>query len=175
MEGQSMNEFKVISFLLSRRGETIGATDEALIEALGLAGEASHQRLYALLETYANEIALFGFKVEKNLLDGHWFLSCSSDITEQARMNPFQGRNRLASTLVAILISITCNDDEVTVDRVKKLRNVKEVSQDLKDLEAQGLIHVQGNKIAVTERVGYYIDLGEFMKRFTDYLNEKYK
>jgi len=172
-----MNEFKAISYLLSRRGDSIGATDEALIEALGLKddGGDSRQQLYQLLETYASEIALFGFKVEKNPLDGHWFLSCTNDITENARMNPFQGRTRLASTLVAIMISMTCDDDEVTVERVKKIRNVKEITQDLKELEGMGLIHVHENKIEVLERIGYFIDLGDFMKRFSEYLNEKYK
>jgi len=170
-----MNEFKAISYLLSRRGDAIGASDESLIETLGLSGDDSHQQLYRLLETYASEIALFGFKVEKNPLDGHWFLSCTNDINEATRMNPFQGRSRLASTLIAILISMTCDDDEVTVERVKQLRNVKDVMQDLKELEAIGLIHVHGTKIEVAERIGYYIDLGDFMKRFNEYLNEKYK
>ncbi|HME51192.1 MAG TPA: hypothetical protein VKM55_03165 [Candidatus Lokiarchaeia archaeon] len=170
-----MNEFKVISYILARRGDEIGATDDAMIEALGLKGKDSRQQLYRLLESYASKMALFGFKVEKNPLDGHWFLSCTNDISENSRMNPFQGRTRLASTLVAILISMTCDDGEVTVDRVKKIRNVKDITQDLKELEAMGLLRVHGNKIIVLERVGYFIDLADFMKRFNDYLNEKYK
>lgn len=170
-----MNEFKVISYFLSRRGDEIGATDDTMIEALGLKGEESHQQLYRLLETYSSKIALFGFKIEKNSLDGHWFLSCTNDISENSRMNPFQGRTRLASTLIAILISMICDDNEVTINQVKKIRNVKDITQDLKDLETMGLVHVHGYKIVVLDRVGYFIDLADFIKRFNDYLNEKYK
>nr|MDO8110007.1 hypothetical protein [Candidatus Sigynarchaeota archaeon] len=170
-----MNEFKVISFMLSRRGEVIGASDDALMKSLGLEGESGREKLYRLLDAYSRNVEMFGLKVERNALDGHWFLSCTGDVVENARVNPFQGRTRLASTLVAIIIATTTDEEPATVERVKKLRNVKDVTQDLKELENMGLIKVNGNAITMTERIGYYVDLGGFIKRFNEYLNEKFK
>ncbi len=170
-----MNEFKVVSFMLARRGDAIGATDEELVAALGLQGKGDAEQLYRILQAYSNSIGIFGFKVERNVLDGHWFLTCTGDVAGQARINPFQGRTRLASSLVAVLIATTCDDEGATVEQVRRIRKVKDVAPDLKELEALGLIKVRGNKVSLTERVGYYIDLAQFMRQFTDHVNDTYK
>ncbi|MEX2680529.1 MAG: hypothetical protein Q6373_002945 [Candidatus Sigynarchaeota archaeon] len=170
-----MNDFKVISFLLARRGDVIGATDEELIAALGLQGKGAPEQLYRILQAYSNSIEIFGFKVERNVLDGHWFLACTGDVAGQARINPFQGRTRLASTLVAVLIATTCDEGGATVEQVRRIRKIKDVAPDLKELEALGLVKVKGDKISLTERVGYYIDMAQFMRQFTDHVNDTYK
>src|SRR5512137_1251000 len=145
MEGCEMNEFKVISFLLARRGDVIGATDEELVAALGLQGKGGTDELYRLLQAYSSNIEIFGFKVERNALDGHWFLACTGDVASQARINPFQGRIRLASTLVAVLIATTCDDEGATIEQIRRIRKIKDVAADLKELEALGLVKVKGN------------------------------
>ncbi|MBN2153802.1 MAG: hypothetical protein JW839_20255 [Candidatus Lokiarchaeota archaeon] len=169
-----MNEFKVISLLLARRGDVIGATDEELVAALGLEGKGGAEQLYRLLQAYSSSIGIFGFKVERNALDGHWFLACTEDVAGQARINPFQGRTRLASTLVAVLIATTCDDEGATVEQVRRIRKIKDVAPDLKELEALGLVKVKGNRVSLTDRVGYYIDLAQFMRQFTDHVNDAY-
>ncbi len=170
-----MNEFKVISFLLARRGEAIGATDEELVAALGLKGKGDSEQLYRLLQSYSSSIEIFGFKVERNALDGHWFLACTGDVTSQTSINPFQGRSRLASTLVAVLIAVTCDDEGATVEQIRRIRKIKDVAQDLKELEGLGLVRVTGNKVVLTDRVGYYIDVAQFMRQFSDHVNDAYK
>ena len=170
-----MNEFKVISFLLARRGDVIGATDEELVAALGLQGKGDTPQLYRLLQAYSSSIEIFGFKVERNTLDGHWFLACTGDVASQVSINPFQGRTRLASTLVAVLIATTCDDEGATIEQIRRIRKIKDVGPDLKELEALGLVKVKGNKVALAERVGYYIDVAQFMRQFTGHVNDKYK
>ena len=170
-----MNEFKAISFLLARRGDVIGATDEELVAVLGLKGKGDSEQLYRLLQAYSSSIEIFGFKVERNALDGHWFLACTGDVAGQTSINPFQGRTRLASTLVAVLIAVTCDDEGATIEQIRRIRKIKDVAQDLKELEALGLVKVKGNKVALTERVGYYIDVAQFMRQFTDHVNDTYK
>jgi len=90
-------------------------------------------------------------------------------------VNPFQGRTRLASTLVAVLIATTCDDEGATIEHIRRIRKIKDVGPDLKELEALGLVKVKGNKVALTERVGYYIDVAQFMRQFTDHVNDTYK
>ncbi|NMC07228.1 MAG: hypothetical protein GYA24_18570 [Candidatus Lokiarchaeota archaeon] len=170
-----MNEFKVISFMLARRGDTIGATDEELVAALGLQGKGDIEALYRLMQSYSSSIELFGFKVERNTLDGHWFLACTDDLSSHARINPFQGRTRLASTLVATLIATTCDDEGATIEQIRRMRNIKDVAADLKELESLGLVKVKGNKVLLTERVGYYVDVARFMRQFKEHVNDKYK
>jgi hypothetical protein len=170
-----VNEFKAISFLLARRGDVIGATDDELVAALGLKGKGDSEQLYRLLQAYSSSIEIFGFKVERNALDGHWFLACTGDVAGQASINPFQGRTRLASTLVAVLIAATCDDEGVTIEQIRRIRKIKDVAQDLKELEALGLVKVKGDRVALTERVGYYIDVAQFMRQFTDHVNDTYK
>jgi hypothetical protein len=170
-----MNEFKAISFLLARRGDVIGATEEELVAALGLKGKGDSVQLYRLLQAYSSSIEIFGFKVERNALDGHWFLACTGDVAGQVRINPFQGRTRLASTLVAVLIAVTYDDEGATIEQIRRLRKVKDVAPDLKELESLGLVKLKGNKIALTERVGYYIDVAQFVRQFADHVNDTYK
>jgi hypothetical protein len=153
----------------------IGATDDELVAALGLQGKGGIEKLYQLMQAYASSIELFGLKVERNALDGHWFLACTGDVASQARINPFQGRTRLASTLVAVLIATTCDDEGATVEQIRRLRKIKDVTADLKELESLGLVKVKGNKVVLTERVGYYVDVARFMREFTDHVNDTYK
>ncbi len=170
-----MNEFNVITLMLSKRGDELGATDEMLLAQLGYEGKDSLGDLYRLLDAYAKHIEIMGLRVEQNPLNGRWFLSHSEEITNAARINPFQGRSRLASTLIAILIATASERETATVSSIKKIRNVKDISPDLKDLEGMGLITIAGETILLTEKVGYYVDLSNFMKNFNDYLKEKYK
>nr|MDO8115631.1 hypothetical protein [Candidatus Sigynarchaeota archaeon] len=170
-----MNEFSVITVMLSKRGDEIGATDEMLLKQLGYEGEEALGDLYRLLDAYAKHVEVIGLRVEQNPLNGYWFLSQSEDTTGAARINPFQGRSRLASTLIAILIATASNKNEATISSVKKIRNVKDISIDLKDLENMGLIKLKGEIVNITDKIGFYVNLPDFIKDFNQFLKEKYK
>lgn len=168
-----MNEFKALMYLLSRRGDAVGVDEDTLMDDLGIRGGDGGARLHALMDAFASYVSELGLKVEQNPLDGKWFLVHDDELASLAPLNPFPGRTRLASTLVAVLIASACQEDTPTIDDIKKVRNKKDITKDLKELEELGLLNTEGDRVLFTEKVGYYIDMLEFTKRLAAYLDRK--
>jgi hypothetical protein len=169
-----MNEFQILSYLLSRRGDTIGADESTIMQKLGLKGDEGLQQLYSLLDSYSNRIEIFGLKVERNPLNGYWFLTYSDELGEFATVNPFSGRTRIAMTFISILIAATCNDTAPSIEEIKKIRKKKDITRDLKDLEELGLIEMEKGLIHLTEKVGFFIDVTGFLEKFKQFLEKNY-
>lgn len=169
-----MNEFSILTYMLSQRGEHIGATEEQLMDKLNLEDKGGMPYLHELLDSYAEHLSLLGLKLARNHLENTWFITFDEELHAIGKVNPFHGRTRLASTLVAILVAMICDGDSPRMSRVKEIRRKKDISMDIKELTDLGLISVDGDEIKLRGKVGYYINLLEFMDQFETFLREKY-
>lgn len=145
-----------------------------MMKKLGLKGDEGLHQLYALLDSYSNKIEIFGLKVERNPLNGYWFLTYLDELGELTTVNPFSGRTRIAMTFISILIAAICNDTTPSMEEIKKIRKKKDITRDLKDLEELGLIEIEKGLVRLTEKVGFYIDVIKFLEKFKQYLEKNY-
>ncbi|MHA1749785.1 MAG: hypothetical protein ACTSYF_14220 [Promethearchaeota archaeon] len=167
-----MNEFQLITYLLSKKGEQIGVDEESLLKALKLEGAAGAQKLHLMLDEYAKMINVFGLKIQRNPLNNKWFLTYSDSISEQFKINPFIGRTRLASTFLSIVLLTLFNENKVTIDLIQKIRNKKTISDDIEELINLGIIERRNDEILLTDKSGFYINFLKFIKGFKDIIQE---
>ena len=163
-----------MTYLLSRRGDDIGADEATMMKRLGLKGDEGLHQFYSLLDSYSNRIEIFGLKVERNPLNGYWFLTHSDELDELAGVNPFPGRSRIAMTFVSILIAATCAETAPSIEEIKKIRKKKDITRDLKDLEELGLVEIKKGVVKLTDKVGFYIDMTAFFEKFKQFLEKNY-
>ncbi|MHA1370610.1 MAG: hypothetical protein ACTSWN_14020 [Promethearchaeota archaeon] len=170
-----MNEFQILTYMLSKKGREVGADDHEIMKKLGMDEDKDFQALHQLLKSYSEYISVIGLKVQQNPLNNKWFLTYSDNIDKMIKINPFQGRTRIATTLVAILIAIMCQDENekiITIEQIRRIRKKQNIERDLKDLEELGLIEINKNKITITDNVGFYIDIPEFIIKIKETIDE---
>lgn len=162
-----MNEFKIITYLLARKGGDTGADAATLKRALGIEQD-DDGTLHGIMDAYARHVAVLGLAVERNPLNGHWFLASDGEISAKTIVNPFPGNTRLASTLLAIVLATARDGEAPSTASVRDIRKVKDIKQDLKELQAMNLIKVDGDVVHLTDEVGYVLDLPALLAMITD-------
>lgn len=115
---------------------------------------------------------MLGLTVKRNPLDGSWFLSHDEAISSATKVNPFKGRTRVGMTLLAVLLATILEGGAPSRDQVASIRKKKDISRDLKDLEAEGLVRIEGELVHVEPKVGCHVDLESFLVRLKDLIEK---
>jgi len=120
------------------------------------------ERTEQKLEEINTNLTAFGLEIKLNPSNDHWFLSFKDNIEDL----PTIPKNRLLSTklsatLFSILILSISEGGRVSISEIRKIRNKKDISQDLEELKDLGFILINGNLINLTSKLFYYIDIDE--------------
>lgn len=158
-----MNELSILMHLLSREVNKfqIGASKKEIIEKLHIEGKNEDVYFHRLLTNLSKQIEPLGLKVRYNPLDSHWFISYDSDVSNLVSANPFEDKPKLAATLFYVITCCLSNSGTTKIKQIKDLRNKKGIMSDLKKLEDFGYVKLYPdvNEVAITEKIGYQIDL----------------
>lgn len=164
-----MNELGVLMTLLSRVDEhrTRGATEEELQKALALHDTARAQRLHHLLAQLQEYLRVLGLGVRYNPLDEHWFVAHASAGAERLSLNPFGDKKRLGATLLALVMVVFAEGNDVPLSRLQAVRQKKSLAGDLRELEALGyltLAPADDTIVHLTPLIGYHCDLHRLLR-----------
>jgi hypothetical protein len=164
-----MNETSILMYLLSKKDQLyeIGSTKEEILDKLQISGRNKHFIFRKLLSELSNYISPLGLVIQYNPLNVHWFLAFKRKMTDLILANPFQDKPRLAATLFCTIILCLKNNGITKIDELQKLRQRKDIRNDLKDLEKLGYLKIlkNNNEIKLTSLIGYQLNLENlFMK-----------
>ena len=156
-------------YMLSKKDElaNMGSTREVILEKLNITGRNKgvyFRNLITELSDYVNPI---GLEIQFNPLNARWFLTFKSNMSELISANPFQDKPRLASTLLCAIMLCLKNNSVAKISEIQKLRNKKDIVQDLSELESAGYISKikDSNDVKLTPLIGYQLNLEKlFMK-----------
>lgn len=158
-----LNEISILMHLLSNKNGLyqIGAAEEEILQALKITGKNKAYYFHNLLTNLSKYVEPLGLEVRYNPIDSHWFLSFDSEISDNISANPFEGKPRLAATLFSVLVCCIQNSGRGKIQDIKKLRNKKNVIDDLKDLEEFGYIEMlkDSSQLQLTPLLGYQLNM----------------
>ncbi|MHA1765910.1 MAG: hypothetical protein DRO88_06935 [Promethearchaeia archaeon] len=168
-----MNEFTILMHLLSQTKqspssnsfEILGASEEELCDYLNYTGKLAKIKLHELMDQFSKSIAIFNLELKQNPFNFRWYLSQSSETEEFFNSNPFSGKPRIAATLCTILSLCLVNSGKTNIDSIQKLRNKKDIRDDIKELEKLKFVNVQkkGNQVSINPYLGYFMDIEAFL------------
>ena len=149
--------------LLSKINEKnqIGATKNHIINTLNIKNRNNEIYFQNLIKNLSNYIEPLGLQVRYNPLDSHWYITYEKEITDILSANPFDGKPRLAATLLTCIICCLQNSGVAKIQDIRNLRDKKGILKDLKDLEQMNYITIimDENKVKLTSLIGYQLDL----------------
>lgn len=161
--GKILNEISILMHLLSRKSGLyqIGATEDKILQALKITGKNKTIFFQNLLTNLSKYVEPLGLEVRYNPIDSHWFLSFDYEISDIISANPFEGKPRLAATLFSVLVCCIQNAGIGKIQDIKKLRNKKNVMEDLRELEKFGYIEMlkESSQIQLTPLIGYQLKI----------------
>ena len=160
---KELNEISILMHLLSNKYGLyqIGASEDEILQALKITGKNKTIYFQDLLNNLSKYVEPLGLEVRYNPIDSHWFLSFDSEISDAINANPFEGKPRLAATLFCVLVCCLQNSGIGKIQDIKKLRNKKNVIDDLKELEKFGYIEMveDSSQIQLTPLIGYQLNM----------------
>ena len=174
--GKILNEISILMHLLSNKigMYQIGANEEEILQALKITGKNKAYYFQNLLNNLSKYVEPLGLEVRYNPIDLHWFLSFDSEISDTVSANPFEGKPRLAATLFCTLVCCLQNSGIGKIQDIKKLRNKKNVIEDLKELEKFGYIEMlkDSSQIQLTPLIGYQLNMEQLFIKMALKLKE---
>ncbi len=162
-----MNEAEILMYLLSRNKDstTIGATKAELCAKLGLTDRNADYKFWNLLQGLNSSLFSLGLSVKFNPMNSHWFIGFQ-DKMENEFSGHFKSLSpRLSATLFTILVVYISKDTVITPTKIRELRNKKDISKDLEDLNRLGFITIQDNSVTPTPKIFYYININELIEK----------
>jgi len=158
-----MNEISLMMYLLSKKEDTyqIGATKKEILDTLNIKNKNKSIHFQNLLTNLSNYIEPLGFQIRFNPLNSHWFISFDPEQSELISAYPYKSKPSLAATLFCILVYCLKNSGVASIQDIKKLRNKKEINEDLKELSNKGYIILNKdlNQVQLTPLIGYQLDM----------------
>ena len=162
-----MNEISMLMHLLSKKTSSyqIGATKKEILRALNVKNKNKSIQFHSLIVNLSNYLEPLGLQIKFNPLNSCWFISFDADISDAISANPFEGKPKLAASLFCALAVCLKNSGTGAVSEMGKLRNKKNVLEDLKDLERMGYIEFKKDigSIKLTPLIGYQLDLEKLL------------
>ena len=160
---KKLNEISILMHLLSNKNGLyqMGATKKEILQGLNIKGRNKSVYFHNLITNLSNYLEPLGLQIKYNPIDSHWFLSFDSEISDNISANPFEGKPRLAATLFSVLVCCLQNSGIGKIQDIKKLRNKKNVIEDLKELEKFGYIEMlkDSSQIQLTPLIGYQLNM----------------
>ena len=165
-----MNEAQVLMYLLSRKKDhsTIGATKEEICTKLGLTDRNADYKVWNIIQGLNQSLFPLGLTAKINPLNSHWFIGFQDKMEINFGGNIHTLSPRLAATLFTILILYVGKSENLTAGNVQKLRNKKDISTDLRELEKLGFIEVADDDITLTPKIFYYVDVNELIEKIKE-------
>jgi len=164
-----LNAISILMHFLSNKygSYQIGAPEKEILQALKITGKNKAYYFQNLLINLSKYIEPLGLEVRYNPIDSHWFLSFDSELSDIINANPFEGKPRLAATLFSVLVCCLQNSGIGNIQDIKKLRNKKNVIEDLKELEKLGYIEIlkDSSQIELTPLIGYQLNIEQLFIR----------
>lgn len=171
-----MNEMSILMHLLSKKRSAyqIGATEEEILDVLNVRNKNKSIYFQNLIVGLSNYLIPLGFQIKFNSLNLHWYLSSDKEITELISANPFEGKPSLAATLLCVLTSCLKNSGSAPIQEIRKLRNKKDMTSDLKELEKEGYLIIDKTtyQVHLTPLIGYKLDLHKLLVNLSLKLKE---
>ena len=160
-----MNEAEIILFLLSKQKDkiTVGATEEELLQGLGLTDQNAKSKLMNLLEELDKNILHLGLKIQFNIVNKHWYISFKDSNILANAYPPYNLSSKAAATLFSILILGITVGSPVKKSEIIKNRKKKNIEEDLLELESLGYIENHESTINLTPKVFYHVDIDELI------------
>ncbi len=170
-----MNEISLLMYLLSKKDQLdeMGSTKEEILEKLQISGREKGFIFKKLLIELSRYISPLGLEIQYNPLNTHWFLTFKSGMSDLILANPFQDKPRLAATLFCAIILCLKSNGIAKIEELKRLRNKKDIREDLKDLEKLGFIKIlkNHNEINLTPLIGYLLNISKLFMKLSLKLN----
>lgn len=158
-----MNQLSVLMHLLTKKegAHQLGASQKEILKTLNITHKNKASQFSELISNLAEYVEPLGLHVSYNPLDDHWFLTHDSDVSEMISANPFEGKPKLAATLLCVLVSSMKRSGKGSLAEIKELRKKKHVMRDLDELERQGYVKIDSmaNIVKLTPLIGYQLDL----------------
>ncbi|MHA1784657.1 MAG: hypothetical protein ACTSVE_05625, partial [Candidatus Helarchaeota archaeon] len=167
-----MNEAEVLIYYLTRKNDnqSIGATSETLMNGLGLTDRNAYFKLLNLLKELESNLSPFGMVVKFNPINQHWYLGLRDSLGSNTSDPELTKSN--AATLFAILVRCFTGMGKISLQDLKKIRQTKNLLDDLNALENLGYIVKNGNIIQLTPKIFYFVDIDELaeqIKKINEY------
>ncbi len=170
-----MNEISLLMYLLSKKDQLdeMGSTKEEILEKLQISGREKGFIFKKLLIELSRYISPLGLEIQYNPISTHWFLTFKSSMSDLILANPFQDKPRLAATLFCAIILCLKSNGIAKIEEIKRLRNKKDIRDDLRDLEKLGFIKFlkNHNEINLTPLIGYQLNLEKLFMKLSLKLN----
>jgi hypothetical protein len=165
-----MNEAQLLMFLLSRKKDesTIGATIDEICEKLGLTDRNADYKFWNLLQGLNKSLFPLGIVTKFNPVNSHWHLGFQDKMEMQFGRSVHALSPRIAALLFTILILYISKSAQITLGKIRELRNKQDMSKDFRDLEKLGFITVEDDIITLTAKVFYYIDVNELIEKIKE-------
>lgn len=165
-----MNEAQLLMFLLTRKKDkyTIGATREEMCAKLGFTDKNAEYKFWNLLEGLNKTLFPLGMVTKFNPVNSHWHIGFQDKMETQFGRSIHALSPRIAALLFTILILYVSKSPQITLGKIQELRNKKDISRDVRDLEKLGFITVEDDLITLTPKVFYYVDVDELIEKIKD-------
>jgi hypothetical protein len=162
-----MNEAQLLMYLLSRKKDktTIGATRDEICAKLGFTDRNADYKFWNLLEGLNKSVFPLGLVTKYNPVNDHWYLGFQDNLDSQFGKSIHTLSPRISALLFTILILYVSKSEQITSGKLQKLRNKKDISKDLRDLEKLGFITVEKDLVKLTPKVFYYIDVDDLIEK----------
>ncbi|TFG01450.1 MAG: hypothetical protein EU539_14025 [Promethearchaeota archaeon] len=163
-----MNELSILMQLLSNKSNihVIGTTKEEILKTLNITNKNKDIYFQELITNLSNYIEPLGLQVRYNPLNSHWFLSHDSEISDLVKVNPFDNKPSLAATLFCIIAScFKKSKGETTISEIKIMRNIKNIKEDLRELQKLGyiILNKDSKGVRLSPLIGYQLDLEKLL------------
>jgi hypothetical protein len=165
-----MNEAQLLMYLLSRKKDesTIGATRDEICAKIGFTDRNADYKFWNLLEGLNKNLFPLGLVTKFNPINSHWYLGFQDKLDAQFGKSVHTLNPRISALLFTILILYVSKSTQITLGKVQQLRNKKDISKDVRDLEKLGFISVEGDVVTLTPKVFYYIDINDLIVKIKE-------
>ena len=165
-----MNEAQLLMFLLSRKKDesTIGATRDEMCAKLGLTDKNADYKFLNLLEGLNKTLFPLGMVTKFNPVNSHWHIGFQNKMEMQFGRSIHALSPRISALLFTILILYVSKSTQITIGKIQELRNKKDISKDIRELEKLGFITMEDDLITLTAKVFYYVDINDLIEKIKD-------
>jgi len=165
-----MNEAQILMYLLSRKKDktTIGATRDEICAKMGFTDRNADYKFWNLLEGLNKTLFPLGMVTKFNIVNSHWHLGFQNKMDMQFGRSIHALSPRIAALLFTILILYVSKSTQITIGKIQELRNKKDISKDVRELEKLGFITMEDDLISLTAKVFYYIDINELIEKIKE-------
>ncbi|MFW9948989.1 MAG: hypothetical protein ACFFKA_02540 [Candidatus Thorarchaeota archaeon] len=162
-----MNELALLMNILSTRKNSIqiGASEEEVLERLDIKYRNNSIYFQQLIIELSKHLEPLGMQVRYNPLNSCWFITFDNEVSDLTSANPFNERPSLAATLYCVIIYCLKSSGKTKISEIQKVRNVKHLVNDLRELESLGYIELNQDKgwVNLTPLIGYKLDIPKLL------------